>query len=84
MKWIIVVFVNFLPETGQWEMFDYRHDHFSSKAGCEEFIKDNRQDFIDDANRAYFRNDKDYIIGCPTLDKFNANITPDEWYAENI
>lgn len=84
MKWIVLVFVNFLPETGQWEMFDYRHDHFSSKAGCEEFIKDNRQDFIDEANRAYFRNDKDYIIGCPTLEKFTANITPDEWYTDNI
>ena len=74
MKWIIVVFVNFLPETGQWDMFDYRDNHFSSKAACEEFIKDNKQFFIDDANQAYFRNDKDYVIGCPTLKKFLANV----------
>ena len=31
-----------------------------------------------------FRCDKDYIIGCPTLDKFTANTTPDEWYTDNI
>ena len=84
MKWIIVVFVNFLPETGQWDMFDYRGATFSSKAACEQFIQENKQFFIDEANEAYFRNDKDYFIGCPTLDKFYANITPDEWYMNNI
>ena len=48
------------------------------------FIQENKQFFIDEANEAYFRNDKDYFIGCPTLDKFYANITPDEWYLNNI
>ena len=79
MKWIVVVFVNFLPEIGQWELYDYRKEAFSSKAACEEFITTNRQEFINEANMAYQRNDDDYLIACPRLDKFNANITPDEF-----
>lgn len=74
MKWIIVVFVNFLPETGQWEMFDYRDEPFSSKVACELFIEDNKQFFINQTNEAYQRNDIDYFIGCPTLEQFIDNI----------
>ncbi len=78
MKWIIVVFVNFLPVSDQWEMFDYRDEPFSSKVACEQFIEENKQFFIDDANRAYFRNDVDYFIGCPTLEQFIDNVEIDE------
>ena len=72
MKWIIVVFVNFLPETGQWEMFDYRDNHFSSGVACEMFVEENKQFFIDEANKAYQRNSEDYMIRCPNLIDFNA------------
>ena len=78
MKWIIVIFVNFLPVTGQWEMLDYRYDLFQSEASCLNYVKENKQFFINEANKAYRRNDKDYVIGCPTLDKFNDNVMPDE------
>jgi len=74
MKWIIVVFVNFLPETGQWDMYDYRDVTFPSKVACELFIEDNKQFFINQANEAYQRNDVDYYIGCPTLEQFINNI----------
>jgi len=78
MKWIIVVFVNFLPETGQWEMYDYREQHFSSPVACEMFVMENKQFFIDDANRAYHRNSKDYVIKCPNLEDFNGFVADEE------
>ena len=74
MKWIIVVFVNFLPETGQWDMYDYRDVTFPSKVACELFIEDNKQFFINQTNAAYHRNDFDYFIGCPTLEQFIDSI----------
>jgi hypothetical protein len=78
MKWIIVIFVNFLPVTGQWEMYDYSANPFDSEVACLKFVVNNKQFLIDEANRAYRRNDKDYVIGCPTLDKFNDNVMPEE------
>jgi hypothetical protein len=74
MKWIVVIFVNWLPETGQWKMFDYRDRHFSSQTACELFVQENKQFFIDEANQAYQRNSKDCVIRCPTLEKLRANI----------
>ena len=75
MKWIIVVFVNFLPDTQQWEMFDYRDRHFSSQTACELYVMENKQFFIDEANKAFQRNSKDCVILCPSLEKFKRNMT---------
>ena len=63
MKWIIVIFVNFLPVTAQWEMYDYSDNPFDSEVACLQFVVQNKQFLIDEANRAYRRNDKDYVIG---------------------
>ena len=70
--------MNFLCETGQWEMFDYRDVHFSPQTACEFFVMDNKQFVIDEANRAYPRNIKGYVIRCPRLDKFEANVADEE------
>ena len=78
MKWIIVIFVNFLPATGQWEMYDYSDNPFDSEVSCLQFVVQNKQFLIDEANTAYRRNDKDYEIGCPTLEMFNDNVMPEE------
>ena len=78
MKLIVVVLVSFLPETGQCEMFNYRDLHFSSQTACELFVMDNKQFLADEANRAYLRNSKDYMIRCPRLDKFEANVADEE------
>jgi len=72
MKWIVVVFVNFLPETQQWEMYDYREQHFSSPVACEMYVMENKHFFIDEANKAYHRNSKDYVIKCSNLEDFNG------------
>ena len=75
MKWIAVVFVNFLPETGQWEMLDYRDRHFSSQTACELYVMEHKQFFIDEANKVFQRNSKDYVIKCPDLEMFKRNMT---------
>jgi len=71
MEWIIVVVVNFIPTTGEFELQDYRLNPFVSAEKCISYIDNNRQFFIDDTNRSFGRYDKDYKIGCITLETFS-------------
>ena len=74
MKWIVVVLVNWLPETNQWQMYDYSKDPFPTEASCKSVVERNRDFFVKEANASYKRNDDDYEIAtyilCPfgTLD----------------
>jgi len=70
MEWMIVVFVNYLAATAQWEMQDYRSFPFKDKASCLAYLDNNRAYFIRDTNRAYGRDDEDYEIRCITKEQF--------------
>ena len=78
LKCIIVRFVNFLSVTGLWETYDHSDNPCAFEVACLQFVVQSKQFLIDEANKAYRRNDKDYVIGCPTLDKFNDNVMPEE------
>ena len=84
MKWIVVVLVNWLPATAQWEMFDYSNDPFPTEASCKSFVERNRDFFVKEANASYKRNDDDYAIVCRTLESFNKIVMPDEFNNMNI
>jgi len=71
MKWMIVVLVNFLPNTGQVEMQDYRNYPFSSKEECLTYVNKNRQHLINDTNKAYGRYNSDYDMTCITMENFS-------------
>jgi len=70
MKWMMVILVNFLPNTGQWEMQDYRNYPFSSKEECLTYMNKNRQHLIWDTNKAYGRSSNDYDMACVTMEDF--------------
>ena len=80
MKWIVAVFVNFLHENGQGEMWGQRDNHFTSGVAWEFFVEETRRFFIDETNEVYQRNDKDFMIRCPTLEKFETSIADEELY----
>lgn len=71
MKWMIVVLVNFLPNTGQWEMQDYRNYPFSSKEECVTYLDNNRHLIISDTNKAYGKYSDDYRMACITMKDFS-------------
>ena len=78
MKWIIIVLVNYLPTSDQWDMVDYRHNEFNTMEMCQSYIDDNRRTFIEDANAMYHLDEIDFEIGCVSTDDFFNKILLEE------
>lgn len=78
MKWIIIVLVSYLPTTDQWDMVDYRHQEFSTIDSCQDYIDNNRDMFIKDANEIYNISESDFDIGCVTTSDFFKKILQEE------